>query len=212
MNFPTVNNIRPPQYIAYHSRRVVHVANLPHWEKGGVTYFVTFRLADSIPSCKLREWESARRSGTSTYSVPLCGLDRDECDCLFSTKIDAWLDAAWGSCRLRDDDARKIVESALRNFDGVRYTLYSFVVMPNHVHVLFMPWEGFRVCEIVAGWKRFSARELNVLQRMSGAVWQKEYFDTCVRDERGFRKALSYVKSNNPELAWSAYEAERGEA
>lgn len=40
---------------------------------------------------------------------------------------------------LEDPANAKIVADALRHFDGERYELASFVVMPNHVHVLFRP-------------------------------------------------------------------------
>jgi putative transposase len=55
----------------------------------------------------------------------------------FLRRIEAWLDAGHGTCVLGRRDCAKEVATALEHFTGTRVTMFSFVVMPNHVHVLF---------------------------------------------------------------------------
>lgn len=63
----------------------------------------------------------------------------------FGNWIQDALDRGHGECLLRDSANRVIVETALRFFDGKRYALGDFVIMPNHVHVLVVPNDGVKV-------------------------------------------------------------------
>ena len=38
----------------------IHGDKLPHWQQPGACYFLTFRLADSIPKQKLDVWKEER--------------------------------------------------------------------------------------------------------------------------------------------------------
>ena len=118
-------------------------------------------------------------------------------------EIQNCLDAGHGSCVLRDDACRQIVEDALWHFAGERYHLYAYVAMPNHVHVLFQPVEGRTLSEVVTSWKRFTARKINDRLTKEGTLWQKESFDTLVRSERHFKTIVGYIKRNNPMMAWA---------
>lgn len=50
----------------------VYRRSLPHWRQDGATYFVTFRLQDSIPASKILEWQNQRATWYAAH-----GLDRD---------------------------------------------------------------------------------------------------------------------------------------
>ncbi len=78
--------------------------------------------------------------------------------------------------------------------------MHAFVVMPNHVHVLTTFREGFRLCDVVRGWKSFSARRINVILGSDGAFWQRNYFDRFIRDETHFERVRAYIE-NNPVTA-----------
>ena len=96
---------------------------------------------------------------------------------------------------------RSAIVSALRYFNGQRYELFAFVVMPDHVHVLMKP-HGFSLQNIVHSWKSFSA---NRLQREFGRekrIWQEEYYDRIMRDEAEFLEKANYI-FNNPAKVWS---------
>ena len=122
-------------------------------------------------------------------------------------RLQKWLDSGLGACVLGVAANRKIVESAIMHFNGSRYVIYAFVVMPNHVHVLFMPLGDNCIPDILASWKRFSSRQLNNAIGSDGPFWQKESWDHLVRNERQFAKYLSYIKANDGDKAYDAYEA-----
>ena len=119
--------------------------------------------------------------------------------------IQDYLDAGHGSCVLRDDACRQVVENSLWHFAGERYHLYAYVVMPNHVHVLFQPMEGRTLSRIVADWKSFTAHKINELLGTDGVVWQKESFDTLIRGQRHFQTVISYIRKNDLTRAWVVY-------
>jgi len=195
----------PPRYYS----RYAHTAttsggNLPHWSQSCAT-FVTFRLADSLPVEKLAQFKSEREAWLAAHPEPWDELTAAEYRELFPRRFHAWLDAGYGSCILSEPQLRAIVEEALNHFADVRYSLYAYVVMPNHVHVLFMPEEGVDGRDLVADWKRYTARAINVKRGAKGALWQKESYDHLVRDVNEFNAIRAYIRGNSLKLAFDAY-------
>jgi len=97
---------------------------------------------------------------------------------------------------LRDPVSARIVENALGFFDGERYRLLSWVIMPNHVHVLIEQIPGYRLGDIVHSWKGFTAKQINHLRGRQGAFWAPDYYDRFVRDAVHFESALAYIRNN----------------
>lgn len=177
-------------------------ANLPHWEQDAKVCFATFRLADSIPQEKLTLWENEKSAWLERNPKPWTDVQEAEYFERFGKVIDEYLDSGFGSCVLRETRHREIEENALRHFEGERYRLYAFVVMPNHVHVLFEPFPGFSVSEILHSWKRFSAREINRSLGEEGPLWQKESWDRYIRNEKHFFNVAKYIEANSPRFAF----------
>jgi putative DNA methylase len=58
--------------------------------------------------------------------------------------------------------------------------------MDDHVHVLVTPLPGYELASIVHSWKSFTAREMQRQHKRFSRVWQDEYFDRIVRDDKEF--------------------------
>ena len=192
-----------PNFYSFRGELTATRANLPHWNRKNTACFVTFRLFDSLPAEKLQQLEDSRQSWIAAHPQPWESTVAREYFELFNGNIQKWLDNGHGSCLLRDSACRTAVEDALWHFAGERYALYAYVVMPNHVHVLFMPTDENTISDIVASWKRFTAHEINKILSREGTVWQKESFDTLVRSERHFTTIIKYIRENNLNLAWA---------
>ena len=173
-----------------------HRRNLPHWQQGHVWCFVTWRLADSLPKAKLDQWNTERSDWLKQHPEPWDEEAETAYHEKFSRQIDEWLDQGNGSCVLRDSANATIVAEAVRHFDGERYEIASFVVMPNHVHVLFRPLGGHVLADIVKSWKGFTGREINKRMGKTGVLWQDEYWDRLIRNERHFFKVAKYIRDN----------------
>jgi REP element-mobilizing transposase RayT len=170
--------------------------NLPHWRQDGVTYFVTFRLADSLPQVKLDQWITERETWLAKHRPPFDEATETEYHRLFSERMQDWLDAGYGACELARQDAKDIVERALRHFNRDRYVLGEFVVMPNHVHVVVSPLGQWELTQILHSWKSYTANAINRALGKTGPLWQKESFDHIVRNAYQLDRISQYIRDN----------------
>ena len=180
--------------------------NLPHWSQLGCTCFVTWRTADSLPRERLDALERERREWRQAHAEPRGDADLAEYSRLFEGRMQEWLDEGYGACVLRDAALRQRVENVILKFNHVRYVVYALVVMPNHVHVLFMPTGCASAEKIVSVWKGASAHAVNEALDATGGFWQKESWDHLVRNERQFAKFVRYIRENDPGIAYCVYE------
>lgn len=169
---------------------------LPHWQQGEVSIFVTWRLADSLPSEKLEQLRRERELWLSKNPQPWNMRQADEYRELFSTRMESWLDVGQGSCCLRKIELRQIVFDGLKYFDGARYVLGSFVIMPNHVHVLFQPMPEHRLKKILYSWKSFTAKQINAKTDGKGPLWADDYWDRLIRNEAHLQACRRYIQRN----------------
>ncbi|HEY5298718.1 MAG TPA: helicase C-terminal domain-containing protein [Verrucomicrobiae bacterium] len=174
----------------------IYGRHLPHWRQDGSTYFVTFRLADSIPQSKLREWEREMTDWLKKNPEPHTIEQKAEYHERFTEKFQRWLDAGMGECVLRRPEISAVVEEALRHFDGERYMLGHYIVMPNHVHAVVRPVQGHLLKDILHSWKSFTAHKLNEILGREGQLWQDESFDCIVRNEIQLEKIGFYIREN----------------
>ncbi len=155
----------------------------PHYDAPHLTQFVTFRLADTLPQERLREWKEELAAGRIS-------------DAQYRQQAEDWLDKGMGSCWLKDERIAHLVQDALLHFDGIRYSLHGWVIMPNHVHVVFSPHEPHRLADILHSWKSYTAKQANRLLGHTGAFWQEDYFDRFMRDESELNDTLTYLAYN----------------
>lgn len=176
-----------PVHTGFHSR-----GYLPHLKVEGATYFVTFRLADSLPREVLERLESWRADQLLRRETG----ERVAIDAEFSARLDEHLDRGAGACWLREERVAALVADALQHFDRERYRLHAWVVMPNHVHALGQPLPGFALEEILHSWKSFTASRANSFVGRKGVLWQHESYDHWVRDDAEFAHFKYYIEEN----------------
>ena len=158
---------------------------LPHWEAGEVPQAISFRLADSLPKIVRDRW-----------ALDLAALPRTAQTAERRKRIEEALDAGHGEAFLARPGIGVLIENALLHFDGERYRLHAWCVMPNHVHVLATPLAGHALSKLVHGWKSFTARHVNEALGRTGPVWLSEYFDRKIRNERHYEVARYYIEQN----------------
>ncbi len=115
---------------------------------------------------------------------------------LFSEKVEKYLDAGAGQCWMNQPAIADLVLNALRHFDGQRYVLLTWCIMPNHVHVVVKLAEGHELDKILHSWKSFTAHQAVKLLSISGPFWQPEYYDHLVRDDEDLLHAVEYTVNN----------------
>jgi type I restriction enzyme R subunit len=174
----------------------VHGWQLPHWQQGSKWYFVTWRLADALPRALIEEWRLDRANWIRAHPKPWDDEIERAYYAGFYGRIERWLDQGTGACLLCDPAMAELVTETLRHHDGERHFLDSFVVMPNHVHVLFAPAEGHDIPSILGLWKSYSAYRINRARGASGRLWQENYWDRMIRHEKHFWATRDYIERN----------------
>lgn len=157
---------------------------LPHLYREGGTYFVTFRLFDAVVPATERRVRAIVDAGADAIDNPEELLQDYEPPIRL------------GSCLLAEAAVAELVENAIRFFDGTRYELVAWCVMPNHVHVVFASRGGFEPDQILHSWKSFTAHAANKLLRRKGPLWERESFDHLVRNIGSLDRFVRYTEEN----------------
>ncbi|MFI5379828.1 MAG: transposase [Tepidisphaerales bacterium] len=192
------NSHDPPSPAGFDWKKaqLVHRDKLPHVRQDNVIYFVTFRLADSLPVKRTRELREQRDRWLAANPRPHPTEQAKVFRTIWTTRIENLMDAGHGECPLANRDCREIVEGVLRHDDGSLYLLGAFVIMPNHVHALVQILPVGDLSMVVKAWKSLSARHINQLLQLSGSLWQEEYFDHVVRDTASLGRFITYIRQN----------------
>jgi REP element-mobilizing transposase RayT len=178
--------------------RIRQRGRLPHWEKDAGLYFITFRLADSLPK---PVWEKIAERQRFLMAAKQTGAhllpSQEVLIAEFSpAKLEEYFDRGAGACSLRDAPVGELMANALHYWEGKRYRLLAWCVMPNHVHVVCRLLPGQELSKVLQGWKSFTAKKANAILGRSGAFWQREYCDRLIRDGDELERAVGYVVRN----------------
>ena len=179
--------------------------NLPHLDVPGGTYFITFCLAGSLPSVGYAS--IARRWREKSLQTPPQGMSvaswRHECAAAAFLEVDSLLDGGKATRWLADPRLAGAVESSLRHWDGVRYRVVAYVIMPSHCHAVIDTAgdgggrrDGSCLASIMHSIKRHSAQECNQLLGRRGSFWQAESYDRVIRDSDELDRVVAYVEWN----------------
>ena len=161
--------------------------HLPHWIPEGADIFVTWRVAGSfpphaeIPSAEQCGWTPSLLPGSTAHPRRAERLDRVRC----------------GPVWLQDSRIAGVVANALLHGEAVRrlYQLHAWVIMPNHIHVIFQPRVALPT--ILRWLKGRTSRVANrLLGRTGTPFWQDESFDHWVRSTQELQDLIEYVENN----------------
>ena len=170
--------------------------HLPHWTCDAVLYWITFRLADSLPQDKLKAWQEEKDIWLKHNPKPWSDKQFLEYMNRFGDRLEKWLDTGYGSRALARQDIRTIVQECMLRFNGERLLLHAAVIMPNHVHLLMETLGQNKLPQIMKGMKGVSARKTNQYMGSSGKFWSDESFDHIVRNEFQYKRLIQYVAEN----------------
>ena len=157
---------------------------LPHGDPGNRPIHLVLRLYDSLPKHLLARWEEELRGGAP---------DRED---QRRQRIEAALDQGIGACWLKQPNVARIVADALNHFNGDRYTLHAWVIMPNHVHALTTPAAAVTLSSIMHSWKSFTAKQANGLLERTGQFWMEETYDRVMRNRKEVIATKAYIEQN----------------
>ncbi|MCP9291149.1 transposase [Gracilimonas sediminicola] len=187
--------------------------NLPHWQPEGAEYFITFRLAGSLPKQAVSRLKQEQRLlinkvEDSSRSADRLSALRERVHKTIFKKYDQLLDCnEIGPTWLLNDEVTEIVKEAIHHRDQEKYDLYAYCIMPNHVHLICkLPdsnhlkpsgKKDYPLTNILKSLKWFTALEANkVLKRTGSAFWQAESYDHVIRDSDELQRIIYYTLQN----------------
>jgi len=202
------SNRLPIQFFEPKEEFAVFDRRLPHWSQAGTIVFITWRTWDSIPQPVLEHWLAERAVWLQRHGINpeaedwqrrLCSLGPESVHEFKAKVSDRWnddLDGCRGACVLRRPELASMIAESLRHFDGERYELTDFVIMPNHVHFLAAFPDEASMLEQCESWKRFTATKINRALGRKGRFWQQDDFDHLVRSLEQFEHFRRYIAEN----------------
>ena len=158
---------------------------LPHFDGIEIPQFITFHLADSMPRKVILRWQNELKL-----------VQGEQQKLLLIRRVEKYLDLEYGQAFLKDTRVATMVQNSLLKFDGLRYRLFAWVVMPNHVHYLMTRFEEYELKELIHSHKSYMAHEANKILQRSGKFWIDDYFDRRIRNEKHFYKTIEYIENN----------------
>ena len=168
---------------------------LPHWEIDGATYFITYRLDDSLPAA-VHEELTREHANLIRLVGEETATQRRLVQTRYLRRLNAYLDAGHGACHLRNKEIAQCITDTWRHFDRDRYRLIAWCVMPNHVHVIIRLFYGKNLWRTVHSWKSYTSNVANRILDRQGPFWFRDYYDRCIRSERELDRTIDYVLGN----------------
>lgn len=206
-----------PETIRFYRKR------LPHWEVADGRYFVTIRLKGAIPEAGMRRVRELRTRHDEAVANGQTGLE--ERRAVFR-EMEHWLDCAPTVDHLtRPEVAAMVVDAIAHREQQGLWTVYSYALMPNHIHLFFAvdtpsevgtPSAPASVCSgnaptgqslgsahllspleaVLHDFKCHTARRANRLLGRHGQFWQREWFDHWSRSPEESDGIVRYIRAN----------------
>lgn len=171
-------------------------SHLEFWDQQGKFQCVTFHLADSIPADKRKELLNLKESFLKLNPYPWDKSTEFRYHNLIGRQQEKLLHNGYGSCILKDIKYRNIVEDSLLFYNEEVYNLESYVIMPNHVHLLIQMNGEYLIDDYLERIKRFSATKINKLLNLNGIFWVKENYCRIIRSYEHLKTFRTYIRKN----------------
>lgn len=195
-------------------KKEFHRNNLPHFQQPGQAYFITWNLKDAIPAKAFQDYtfqlknidhqikDHIRHKAADSLIINL----KKEYDHVRRKYITAYNDRLHAqhhpSVNLSKPENTDVILETLQFWEGRKLHNYALTVMCNHVHWVVVLREkddqehAVYLQDILQSVKRESANRINKLEGRKGSLWQKESFDTTIRDHQHMYNAIRYTLNN----------------
>jgi putative transposase len=177
--------------------KLFYTRNLPHYQPEEGTFFITYRLHNSIPKIKIpdlkREYHLLKNQNPGMNDEEKLKANANYFR-LFDEALDNNPNEPYW---LKDPAVMKTVADSLLFNSEKQYKLWCFSIMPNHVHVLVtLLVNSLPLYAILQKHKRYSAWQCNKLLNRTGSFWHKESYDHLVRNAESFNRIIKYILNN----------------
>ena len=201
-------------YGSMKSKDIYYRTKLPHIHPADGIFFITFRLADSLPIQVIHQFMEEKNFEKLRIRLQYEGILKKELlyeiEKNYFNKFDKLLSMDTTNCWLNQDKIAQLIANKLHSYDKHRYLLICYCIMPNHVHMLVNMKDFISVntsnrsgrtryyplTNVLRLMKGSTARIANKMLDRSGAFWQHESYDHYVRSENEYNKIIEYILQN----------------
>lgn len=187
---------------------------LPHFQKPGQAYFITWSLKDAIPAKAFSSYtqklillkdqiNAQKRLNASDMIIKNLEKEFQNVRRKYFKAYNDLLDLEQhSSINLSKPENTKVLAESLFFWEGKKLITDAYCIMNNHVHWVFTTLEKddkgnpVYVQDIMKSVKQFTSNRINKLENRTGTLWQKENFDTTIRDHEHMYNAINYTLNN----------------
>lgn len=186
--------------------------HLPHYHPPNAVYFVTFRLAGSLPrqvvEALQQENERQERLLAQQYQGAALQAERYKLHKKSFARYDSYLDQSEGPRWLAKPQVAEVVAREMKALEPQHYRLIAYCIMSNHVHLLVdltdipeppQPKSGQHYTALSHAMRLLkgrTARFCNQILGRSGPFWADESYDHVVRNEKEYQRIIAYIVDN----------------
>ena len=148
----------------------------------------------ALPKRKKNRLENYDYSSCGAYFITVCTLGRKK---YFWKNVGAIIDRP---PKIELSSNGKIVDEAIQNITSIypSLSLESYVIMPNHIHLLLRvrvdeygrPMVAPTMSQVVKQLKGFVSKQVGI------SIWQKSFYDHIIRNREDFEEHLRYIYEN----------------
>jgi REP element-mobilizing transposase RayT len=182
---------------------IIYYKHLPHYQPAEATFFVTYRLACSLPVLVIQNLKDEFHKQTKEVMLKVKDVKLREEE-LYKTqkryfaKFDDHLDKNLNeSYWLKNDTIAGIVADSLHFLADSYFELWAYCIMSNHVHLLISMHANAPILyKVMQRHKSFTATQCNKVLRRHGPFWTRESYDHVVRKDDEFGRIVAYILNN----------------
>jgi putative transposase len=180
-------------------QKLFYRQKLPHKQAENATYFVTYRLYDSIPITVIQQLQQEYQQSLQQLLKDTAYNIAGEYDLQkkYFAQFDNFLDRNLNEPYwLQQTAIAQIVYDSLLHLAATTIDLNCFTIMPNHVHALFSLKDAKQdLYKIMQSHKSFTAKKSNIILQREGSFWEPESYDHIVRDGE-YENIVNYILQN----------------
>jgi putative transposase len=178
-------------------KKYFYTRKLPHWQPEEDYFFITYRLAGSLPVAvinTLKEEYKTQKKLPENQLQERKEMLREYYFESFENELEKNLNEPhW----LKNDPVAEIVFNSLLFNNNKHYRLWAACLMSNHVHILLQTMTGSPPLNVILqNHKKFTAVHCNKILHRTGQFWAEESFDTLLRNNVHFYSVVNYIIQN----------------
>ncbi len=179
-------------------------SKIPHINANNHLQFITYRLSDSLP-----------HNIVEKIKQDISLFDEDKKTTERIKLVEKYSDKGYGASFLIHPNIADLIITNLKFHNLIKYELISWVIMPNHIHILIKQMND-NIGDIVKSWKSYTSKiilkQSNILFEKKGLyqpnvkvlndilnsrnIWYKGYWDRYLRNEDEYWRCVEYIHNN----------------